>query len=97
MLLISFPLLVYILLVYIFNMYLYGITIKFRLIIKIIRRYDFIFWGFLMIYMAFFIKIPIYLLHVWLLKAHVEVPVYGYIIFRVGIIDRIMTGILYLV
>jgi len=50
-----------------------------------------------MIYMAFFIKIPIYLLHVWLLKAHVEVPVYGYIIFRVGIIDRIMTGILYLV
>jgi len=30
--------------------------------------------------MAFFIKIPIYLLHVWLPKAHVEAPVYGSII-----------------
>lgn len=30
--------------------------------------------------MAFFIKIPIYLFHVWLPKAHVEAPVYGSII-----------------
>ena len=27
--------------------------------------------------MAFFIKMPIYLFHVWLPKAHIEVPVYG--------------------
>jgi len=54
-LLISFPLLVYI-----FNMYIYGMIIKFRLIVMIINNYDFTFWGFLIIYIAFFIKIFIY-------------------------------------
>lgn len=58
-LLISFPLLVYI-----FNIYIYGITIKFRLIVIVINRYNFSFWGFLIIYIAFFIKIPIYLFHI---------------------------------
>jgi len=122
-LLISFPLLVYI-----FNMYIYGMTIKFRLIVKVINNYDITFWGFLIIYIAFFIKIPIYLFHVWLPKAHVEAPVYGsivlagvllkigryglirlieifykvrvkyrYIIFRIGIIGRIIIRILCLV
>jgi len=43
-------------------------------------RYNFTFWGFLIIYIAFFIKIPIYLFHVWLPKAHVEAPVYGSIV-----------------
>ena len=122
-LLISFPLLVYI-----FNIYIYGITIKFRLIVIVINRYNFSFWGFLIIYIAFFIKIPIYLFHIWLPKAHVEAPVYGsivlagvllkigryglirlieifykvgvkygYIIFRVGIIGRVIVRILCLV
>nr|AGH27503.1 NADH dehydrogenase subunit 4 [Trichuris sp. GHL-2013] len=36
---------------------------------------DFIVWFFLML--PFFIKIPIYLFHLWLPKAHVEAPVLG--------------------
>lgn len=71
-LVISFPLLVYI-----FKIYIYGITLKFRLIIIAIEFYNFRVWGFIIIYMAFFIKIPMYLVHIWLPKAHVEAPVYG--------------------
>lgn len=74
-LLISFPLLLYI-----FKIYLYGLTLKFRLIILIIEGYEFNFWGYMIIYTAFFIKIPIYITHIWLPKAHVEAPVYGSII-----------------
>lgn len=75
MLLISFPLLLYI-----FKIYIYGLTLKFRLILVVIEVYEFNFWGYLIIYMAFFIKIPIYVVHIWLPKAHVEAPVYGSII-----------------
>ena len=71
-LLISFPLLVYI-----FNIYICLITMKFRLIVIVISNYEITFWGFLIIYIAFFIKMPIYLFHIWLPKAHVEAPVYG--------------------
>lgn len=74
-LLISFPLLLYI-----FKMYIYGLTLKFRLMLLVIEAYEFNFWGYLIIYMAFFIKIPIYIVHIWLPKAHVEAPVYGSII-----------------
>lgn len=74
-LLISFPLLLYI-----FKIYLYGLTLKFRLILLIIENYEFNFWRYLIIFMAFFIKIPIYIVHIWLPKAHVEAPVYGSII-----------------
>lgn len=71
-LLISFPLLLYI-----FKIYIYGLTFKFRLILLVIEGYEFNFWGYLIIYMAFFIKIPMYIVHIWLPKAHVEAPVYG--------------------
>lgn len=74
-LVISFPLLLYI-----FKMYLYGLTLKFSLILLVIEIYEFTFWRYLIIYMAFFIKIPIYIVHIWLPKAHVEAPVYGSII-----------------
>lgn len=74
-LLISFPLLLYI-----FKIYLYGLTLKFRLILLVMEVYEFSFWGYLIIYTAFFIKIPIYIVHIWLPKAHVEAPVYGSII-----------------
>lgn len=74
-LLISFPLLLYI-----FKIYLYGLTLKFRLILLVMEIYNFNFWGYLIIYIAFFIKIPIYIVHIWLPKAHVEAPVYGSII-----------------
>jgi len=32
---------------------------------------------FLMVFLGFFVKLPIYSLHLWLPKAHVEAPVYG--------------------
>lgn len=75
MLLISFPLLIYII-----KIYSLGLRLKFRLIMIVIYMYDYRFGGFLIIYMAFYIKIPIYVVHIWLPKAHVEAPVYGSII-----------------
>lgn len=75
MLLISFPLLLYI-----FNLYLSRFTLKFVLIKILVEGVIFRFGGFLMIFIALYIKIPIYLIHIWLPKAHVEAPVYGSII-----------------
>nr|YP_009905707.1 NADH dehydrogenase subunit 4 [Aphaenogaster famelica]QGW36313.1 NADH dehydrogenase subunit 4 [Aphaenogaster famelica] len=72
MLMFSFPLLVYIM-----DMYVYGMTFSFNLMIIIMKNYLFSLWTFMMVYMAFFIKMPIYLFHIWLPKAHVEAPVYG--------------------
>lgn len=74
-LLISFPLLVYI-----FDIYLYRLTTKFLILTKTIINYELRLWKFLIIYTAFLIKIPIYIFHIWLPKAHVEAPVYGSII-----------------
>nr|YP_009735109.1 NADH dehydrogenase subunit 4 [Acropyga fuhrmanni]QBG38598.1 NADH dehydrogenase subunit 4 [Acropyga fuhrmanni] len=34
-------------------------------------------WDYMVLFMAFYIKLPIYIFHVWLPKAHVEAPVYG--------------------
>nr|QBG38560.1 NADH dehydrogenase subunit 4 [Acropyga butteli] len=34
-------------------------------------------WDYLILFSAFYIKLPIYIFHVWLPKAHVEAPVYG--------------------
>nr|YP_010341309.1 NADH dehydrogenase subunit 4 [Stenamma megamanni]UNZ99564.1 NADH dehydrogenase subunit 4 [Stenamma megamanni] len=72
MLLISFPLLLYIL-----NMYLYCGTLEFNLMSVVLEFYSFSIWGYFLIYGAFFIKVPMYLMHIWLPKAHVEAPVYG--------------------
>nr|YP_010341283.1 NADH dehydrogenase subunit 4 [Stenamma expolitum]UNZ99538.1 NADH dehydrogenase subunit 4 [Stenamma expolitum] len=72
MLLISFPLLLYIM-----YMYLWCGTLKFSLMVLVMEFYYFSVWEFLLIYGAFFIKMPIYLMHLWLPKAHVEAPVYG--------------------
>lgn len=74
-LIVSFPLLVYIF--YIFK--IRG-TLKFRLLQIYMYRYEFSVWEFIIIYLAFLIKIPLYIFHVWLPKAHVEAPVYGSII-----------------
>lgn len=82
-LLFSFPLLIYII-----DIYIYGITFKFSLILIIIEYYKFNFWTFIIVYISFFIKIPIYLFHIWLPKAHVEAPVYGSIILA-GILLKI--------
>lgn len=74
-LIISFPLLVYI-----FDMYRYSNRIKISLIILLIIYYPISIWRYLIIYMALYIKMPLYLFHIWLPKAHVEAPVYGSII-----------------
>lgn len=75
MILISFPLLIYIIKIYNYN-YRLDISLtgalglnKFMLLLRG--------WGYLVIFGAFFIKLPIYLFHIWLPKAHVEAPVYG--------------------
>jgi len=81
-LLVSFPLLLYI-----FKIYIFGITLKFSLI-KMVVCYDFGVWRFFIIFTSFFIKIPIYIMHIWLPKAHVEAPVYGSIILA-GILLKI--------
>nr|AWN56333.1 NADH dehydrogenase subunit 4 [Pheidole flavens] len=72
MLMISFPLLLYI-----FKVYLYSLTLKFSMMMMVMSMYDFNFWSYMIIYGAFFIKMPMYIVHVWLPKAHVEAPVYG--------------------
>lgn len=74
-LIISFPLLVYI-----FDMYIYSWRIKINLMILLIKDYPISIWRNLIIFIAFYIKIPIYIFHIWLPKAHVEAPVYGSII-----------------
>jgi len=75
MLIISFPLLVLV-----FWIYLYRITIKFILLELIFEKYILGGLSYLIIFFPFYIKIPIYLFHLWLPKAHVEAPVYGSII-----------------
>lgn len=74
MLLISLPLLVYLVNIYKLNFCLNIEIGVFRVheIWKIVGM-----WDFFIIFGAFFIKLPIYLFHVWLPKAHVEAPVWG--------------------
>nr|BCS79998.1 NADH dehydrogenase subunit 4 [Monomorium triviale] len=72
MLIISFPLLIYVV-----DMYYYSLTFKFSLMSLFMVDYFFSFIGYMMIYGSFFIKMPMYLFHIWLPKAHVEAPVYG--------------------
>nr|APU52720.1 NADH dehydrogenase subunit 4 [Cardiocondyla obscurior] len=72
MLLFSFPLLVYI-----FNMYMYSFSLKFVILEWFLEKYSLGLGGFVLIFGSMFIKLPMYLLHLWLPKAHVEAPVYG--------------------
>jgi len=77
MMFISLPLLFYIIILSIKNY-----NLDFNLIIYYNSEISCIFgrWDFLILFGAFFIKLPIYLFHVWLPKAHVEAPVYGSIL-----------------
>lgn len=74
-LIISFPILIFLL-----TIFKNRLTFKFTLLNELIIIYRFNLGGYLIIYGAFFIKIPIYIVHIWLPKAHVEAPVYGSII-----------------
>lgn len=80
----SFYLIIYILLISL-PLYIYVIRIGFiigslNIIILFDNRIEFGFWDRLIIIGAFLIKLPLYLFHLWLPKAHVEAPVYGSII-----------------
>lgn len=71
---ISLPLLVYI-------MYVYVIFGRFRIELLILKNnLELSLWMYLILMGAFFIKMPIYIFHIWLPKAHVEAPVYGSIV-----------------
>lgn len=73
-LLISLPLLVYII-------YIYIMIGRFIIeLLKLNNNLELRVWIYLILIGAFFIKIPIYLFHIWLPKAHVEAPVYGSIV-----------------
>nr|UEK75914.1 NADH dehydrogenase subunit 4 [Meranoplus bicolor] len=72
MLLISFPFLIYL-----FQLNLLSMSVKFSLLEFYMNNYDLSFWGYLFMFLAFYIKLPLYIYHVWLPKAHVEAPVYG--------------------
>lgn len=80
----SFYLMIYILLISL-PLYIYLIRIgwvigSLNIIILFDNKFDFGFWDRLIILGAFLIKLPLYLFHLWLPKAHVEAPVYGSII-----------------
>lgn len=73
---ISLPLLIYI-------MKLFKLNGTFDLnLLKLIMIVNFKFgwWDYIILFIAFYIKIPVYIFHIWLPKAHVEAPVYGSII-----------------
>lgn len=73
---ISLPLFIYIL-----NFYKLNNRLDLNLLnIYLLINYVIGFWDYLILFIAFYIKIPIFLFHVWLPKAHVEAPVYGSII-----------------
>lgn len=80
----SFYLIVYILLISL-PLYIYIIIIAYtvgslNIIILFTNIIEFGSWESLIILGAFLIKLPMYLFHLWLPKAHVEAPVYGSII-----------------
>lgn len=71
---ISLPLLAYII-------RLYKITLTFEIeLLKINNYVNIRLIDYLILFMAFLIKMPIFLFHLWLPKAHVEAPVYGSIV-----------------
>nr|YP_009521628.1 NADH dehydrogenase subunit 4 [Anoplolepis gracilipes]AXP85349.1 NADH dehydrogenase subunit 4 [Anoplolepis gracilipes] len=64
------------LLIYLFEIYKNNMTFDFNLLMKNMMI-NMGFWDYLVYFMAFFIKLPIFIFHAWLPKAHVEAPVYG--------------------
>nr|DAC76878.1 TPA_asm: NADH dehydrogenase subunit 4 [Pseudomyrmex gracilis] len=78
----SFYLLVYMLLISLPLLYYMYVLINDNMIVmffmyEILNIKSFGWWDYLIITGAFLVKLPIYIFHVWLPKAHVEAPVYG--------------------
>lgn len=74
-LVISFPFLILL-----FWIYISIKTFKFMSLEIILEKYILGWFYYFIIFFPFYIKIPIYLFHLWLPKAHVEAPVYGSIV-----------------
>nr|QBG38688.1 NADH dehydrogenase subunit 4 [Acropyga silvestrii] len=64
------------LLIYLINLLKVNGSFDFNLLIMKIYK-NLSLWDYLILFLAFYIKLPIYIFHVWLPKAHVEAPVYG--------------------
>nr|DAC76865.1 TPA_asm: NADH dehydrogenase subunit 4 [Tetraponera rufonigra] len=71
MLLISLPLLFYIMFL---NLEVGSMSVSSLMYLDLFKYGE---WDYMMVTGAFLIKLPIYMFHVWLPKAHVEAPVYG--------------------
>lgn len=69
-LLISLPILIYIIIIF-------KIRCRWDFFLLKIIKINLSFWGIFLIIGSFLVKIPIYIFHIWLPKAHVEAPVYG--------------------
>lgn len=67
------------LLAYLIKLFKVRYTFEIELI-KIINYFNLRLIDYLVLFIAFLVKIPIFLFHLWLPKAHVEAPVYGSII-----------------
>nr|YP_010968345.1 NADH dehydrogenase subunit 4 [Paraponera clavata]WNO15834.1 NADH dehydrogenase subunit 4 [Paraponera clavata] len=70
-LIISLPLLIYI-----YYIYINSGSMNFVILMKYLI-FNFSLFEYMLIYLTFFVKMPLYLFHIWLPKAHVEAPVYG--------------------
>nr|YP_009735148.1 NADH dehydrogenase subunit 4 [Acropyga myops]QBG38637.1 NADH dehydrogenase subunit 4 [Acropyga myops] len=70
--LISLPLLIYL-----FKLFKFNGSFDFNMMMIIKISMNLGMWDYLILFLAFFIKLPIYIFHIWLPKAHVEAPVYG--------------------
>nr|YP_010034083.1 NADH dehydrogenase subunit 4 [Lasius spathepus]QOW83452.1 NADH dehydrogenase subunit 4 [Lasius spathepus] len=66
------------LLIYMMKLFKLNGSFDFNLLkLIMMENFKFGWWDYMILFMAFYIKMPIYMFHVWLPKAHVEAPVYG--------------------
>nr|YP_009735175.1 NADH dehydrogenase subunit 4 [Acropyga panamensis]QBG38663.1 NADH dehydrogenase subunit 4 [Acropyga panamensis] len=65
------------LLIYLFKLFKFFGSFDFSLLMMSKLDIKMGLWDYLILFLVFYVKLPIYIFHVWLPKAHVEAPVYG--------------------